>query len=86
VLRWLPGLLAWLVIGAMTTTKVLAGVVLDLEKAAPLAAVNNVPDPNLKLASAIIILFSGCLSILFIGYIIDSIRPGEKPIYRDSLT
>jgi hypothetical protein len=80
LLRRLPELLGRLVTGALLTTRAMADAVFDFDEAIPLAVANNVPDPQLKLAGAIIILFAGCLSILVVGYIVDSTRPQEAPV------
>ncbi len=81
MLRRLPGLLGGLVTAALLATGVMADAVLDFDEAAPLAVANNLPDPQLKLAGAIISLFAGCLCILAVGYIVDSSRPREAPVY-----
>jgi hypothetical protein len=80
-IRSIPGLLARLASGTLITTKAMASVFLGYEEVAPLAIANNVADPQLKLASAIIILFAGSLLILIVGYIVDSTRPEESPAW-----
>jgi hypothetical protein len=78
MLHWMPALLGPLATGVLLITRAMGDVFLDFEEVAPLAIANNGPDPQLQLASAIIILFACSLSILVVGYIVDSTRPEES--------
>jgi hypothetical protein len=48
--------------------------------AAPWALANNGPDPQVKLAGAIVLIFAGCLALLALGHVVDSIRSENPPI------
>jgi hypothetical protein len=76
-IREIPGLLGKLVLGATFGTTALGDTVLDVGEMAPLLAANNLPDPHLKLAGVIVLLFAGSLSMLAVGYVVDSTREDE---------
>lgn len=50
---------------------------LDFEDLGPWLAANNLPDPAARLVGAIVLLFAGSLSLLVVGYVIDSTRANQ---------
>jgi hypothetical protein len=50
------------------------------ELAAPWAVANNSPDPQVRLAGAIVTIFAGCLALLALGHVVDSIRSENPPV------
>ena len=61
----------------MLGTGAFGDTVLDFEELGPWLAANNLPDPAARLAGAIILLFAGSLSILVVGYVVDSTRANK---------
>jgi putative oxidoreductase len=77
LIREIPGLLGKILVGTTFVTRAFGDAVLDAEEMGPFLAPNNIPDPQLRLAGAIVLLFAGSLSILAVGYVVDSTRDGE---------
>jgi hypothetical protein len=77
-IRRIPAILGQTVASVLVATRALGDAVLDLEELDPLIVANNLADPQLKLAGAIIMLFAGSLSILVVGYVLDSTRPPSR--------
>ncbi len=67
-------LLAGIVAICLLSSSSRGGALPKLDEAAPWFAANNVPDPQVKLAGAIMLLFAAGLSLLAVGYVVDSIR------------
>lgn len=80
--RRLPGVVARMVAGLLLAHPAAASVVLDAEEAAPAFLARNVPDPQLGLTLAIVLLFAGSLTILLVGYVADSTRPHDQSLTR----
>ncbi len=80
-IREIPGLLGRVFAGVLLATEAMGDTVPDLEEIAPLLMANNMLDPQFRLAGAIMILFAGSLSILVVGYVVDSTR-SEDPAPR----
>jgi hypothetical protein len=76
-IREIPGLLGKLFLGLTFVTRALGDTVLNLEELTPLLAANNLPEPQLKLAGVIMLLFAGSLSMLAVGYVVDSTRESD---------
>ncbi len=76
-IRAIPGFLGRLLVGTTFVTRVFGDAVLDAEEMGPFVVPNNIPEPQLHLAGAIMLLFAGSLSILAVGYVVDSTRGGE---------
>ena len=76
--REIPGLLGRVLAGVLLATEVLGDTVPDLEELGPWLAANNIPDPQFRLAGAIILLFAGSVSILVVGYVVDCTRPNGQ--------
>jgi hypothetical protein len=76
-IRAIPALLGRLLVGSTFVTRALGDAVLDAEEMGPLLAPNNIPDPQLHLTGAIMLLFAGSLSIMAVGYVVDSTRDEE---------
>jgi hypothetical protein len=76
--REIPGLLGRVLAGVLLATEVLGNTVPDVEDLGPWLAANNLPDPQFKLAGAIMLLFAGSVSILVIGYVVDCTRPDTQ--------
>ena len=74
-IRRIPAMVGQSFAGVLVATRALGDTVLDLEELEPLIVANNFADPQLKLAGAIIMLFVGSLTILVVGYVLDSTRP-----------
>jgi hypothetical protein len=77
-LRKIPGLIGPALTGLFLDTGALGDTVLDLEVLGPWIAANNLPDPAARLAGAIMLLFAGSLSILVVGYVVDSTREDKQ--------
>jgi putative oxidoreductase len=75
--RAIPGLLGKLLVGTTFVTRAFGDAVMDAEEVGLFLAPANVPDPQVRLAGAIMLLFAGSLSILAVGYVVDSTRDGE---------
>ena len=73
-LRRIPGLLGRALTGLLLDAGAYGDTTLDLEELGPWLAANNPADPAARLAGAIMLLFAGSLSILVVGYVIDSTR------------
>ncbi len=78
-LRDLPWLVSRILAGVLATTEAFGDTVLDVEELGPWLAANNLPDPQFRLAGALILLFAGSVSILVVGYVVDCTRPGTHP-------
>jgi hypothetical protein len=76
-LRKVPGLLGRALTGLLLETGALGDTALDFEELGPWLAANNLPDPAARLAGAIMLLFAGSLSLLVVGYVIDSTRAAK---------
>jgi hypothetical protein len=76
--RDIPGLLGRVLAGFLLATRALGDTVLDVEEIGPWLAANNIPDPQFRLAGAIMLLFAGSLSILMVGFVVDSTRPDDQ--------
>lgn len=72
--RAIPVLLGRLLVGATFVTRALGDAVLDAEEIGPFLAPADIAEPQLRLAGAIVLLFAGSLSILAVGYVVDSTR------------
>ena len=77
-LREIPGLLGRVLAGVLLATEAFGATVLDVEETGRWLAANNMPDPHFRLASAIMLLFAGSVSILVVGYVIDCTRPNSQ--------
>ena len=77
LIRAIPGLLGKLLVGSTFVTRAFGDAVLDAEEVEPFLALGNIPDPQQRIAGAIMLLFAGSLSILAVGYVVDSTRDGE---------
>lgn len=64
--------------GLAVANRALGALVPDLEEVVPVLAANNVVDQRLELIDAIMILFAGSLTILFLGYVAESTRPVDR--------
>lgn len=73
--REILGLLGRVLAGVLLATEAFGDTVPDVKELGPWLAANNVPDPQFRLAGAIMLLFAGSVSILVIGYVIDCTRP-----------
>jgi hypothetical protein len=76
--RDILGLLGRVLAGVFVATGAVGDMVLDVEEIAPFIAANNMPDPQFRLVGAIMLLFAGSLSILVVGYVVDSTRADER--------
>jgi hypothetical protein len=77
MIRAIPGLLGKLLVSTSLVTRAFGDAVLDAEEMGPFLAPNNLLEPQLRLAGAIVLLFAGSLSILAVGYVVDSVRAAE---------
>lgn len=78
--REIPGLLGRVLAGVLLATEAIGDTVLDVKEMGPWLAANNMPDPQFRLAGAIMLLFAGSVSILVVGYVVDCTRPnGQSP-------
>jgi hypothetical protein len=77
LIRAIPGLLGKLLVSTSFVARAFGDAVLDAEEMGPFLAPNNLPEPQLRLAGAIVLLFAGSLSILAVGYVVDSTRAAE---------
>jgi hypothetical protein len=77
-IREIPRFLGKLFLGLSFVTRALGDTVLDVEEMAPFFAPNNLADPHLNLAGAIMLLFAGSLSMLAVGYVVDSTRDDDR--------
>jgi hypothetical protein len=77
-IRVISRLLGELALGVTFVTRAIGDTVVDIEEMAPFFVPNNVPEPQLRLAGAIMLLFAGCLSMLALGYVVDSTRVDER--------
>jgi hypothetical protein len=84
ILRGLPGLIGRMFVGLILVNQAMGDMVLDPEEMSPLMMVNNLPDPQFKLAGAILLLFTGSLSILVVGYVVDTTRVIDQPTSAES--
>jgi hypothetical protein len=73
-IRNLPGVMGKMITGFLLGNRAIGAMVLDAEEIVPGVLANKLPDPQLELAGAIMILFAGSLTILLIGYVSDSSR------------
>jgi hypothetical protein len=76
--RDIPGLVSRVFAGVLLATEALGDTVLDVEEIGPWLAANNMPDPQFRLAGAIMLLFAGSVSILVVGYVVDCTRPNSQ--------
>jgi hypothetical protein len=76
-LRRIPGLVGRALAGLVLHTGAFGETFVDLEELGPWLAANNQPDPATRLASAIMLLFAGSLSLLVVGYVVDSTRTDQ---------
>ena len=77
LIRAIPGLVGKLLVGTTFVTRAFGDAVLDAEEVGRSWRPRNIPDPQLRLAGAIMLLFAGSLSILAVGYVVDSTRDEE---------
>jgi hypothetical protein len=78
-IRRSPRLLGCILAGCLLNTRALGGTLLAFDETTPLFAVNNMATPQVKLAGAIMLLFAGSLSLLAVGYVVDSVRSEDAP-------
>lgn len=78
-IRQAARLLGRICAGCLLSTRALGGTLLDLDETAPALVANNMADPQIKLAGTIMLLFAGGLSLLSIGYVLDSLRSENPP-------
>jgi hypothetical protein len=74
----IPGLVGRALTGLILHAGAFGDTVLDFEEIGPWLAVNNQPDPAARLAGTIMLLFAGSLSILVVGYVVDSTREDKQ--------
>ena len=72
-------ILASVISWCLLSTRAVGGTLLDCHEAPPWIGVANVADPQIKLTSAILLLFAGSLLLLAIGYVVDSLRTDSSP-------
>jgi hypothetical protein len=79
-----PGCLAPILTALLMGPSLLGGTLAQPgpELAAPWALANNGPDPQVRLAGAIVMIFVGCLALLALGHVVDSIRSANPPVPR----
>ena len=75
--RKIPGLIGRALAGLLLYNGALGDTVLDFEELGPWIAANNQLDPAARLAGAIMLLFAGSLSLLVVGYVVDSTRADQ---------
>ena len=81
-LRKIPGLVGRALTGLLLYTGAFGDTVLDFEELGPWLAANNHARSAARLAGAIMLLFAGSLSILVVGYVVDSTRDDEGSSIR----
>jgi len=81
-LRKIPGLIGQALTGLLLDTSAFGDTVLNYEELDLWLGANNLADPAARLAGVIVLLFAGCLSILVVGYVVDSTRV-DKPYSPD---
>ena len=78
-IRLISGILASVIAWCSLLTRAVGGTLLDCHEASPWIGAANVADPQIKLASTILLLFAGGLSLLAIGHVVDSLRTDCSP-------
>ena len=73
-IRAIPRLLGKLFLSVTFVTRAIGDTVHDIDEMSPFLAPINIPEPQLRLTGAIMLLFVGSLSMLAVGYIVDSTR------------
>jgi hypothetical protein len=58
-------------------TRAIGDTVRDIDEMVPFLAPVNIPEPQLRLTGAILLLFVGSLSMLAVGYVVDSTRADD---------
>jgi hypothetical protein len=77
-IREIPRLLGKLFLSVAFVTRAIGDTVHDIDEMAPFLAPINVPEPQLRLTGAIMLLFVGSLSMLAVGYVVDSTRIDDQ--------
>jgi hypothetical protein len=77
-IRQIPRLLGRLFVSVTFVTRAIGDTVHDIEEMSPFLAPINIPEPQLRLTGAIVLLFVGSLSMLAVGYIVDSTRADDQ--------
>jgi hypothetical protein len=78
VIREIPKLLGKLFLSVTFVTRAIGDTVHDIEEMSPFLAPMNIPEPQLRLTGAILLLFVGSLSMLAVGYVVDSTRADDQ--------
>jgi hypothetical protein len=76
-IRAIPRLLGKLFLSVTFVTRAIGDTVHDIDEMSPFLAPLNIPEPQLRLTGAIMLLFVGSLSMLAVGYIVDSTRADD---------
>ena len=78
-IRMTSGIVTSVIAWCLLTARAVGGILLDCQQAPPWIGVANVADPQIKLTSAIMLVFAGGLLLLAIGYVVDSLRTDSSP-------
>ena len=77
-IRQIPRLLGKLFLSVTFVTRAIGDTVHDIDEMSPFLAPINIPEPQLRLTGAIMLLFVGSLSMLAVGYVVDSTRADDQ--------
>jgi hypothetical protein len=80
MIRAIPRLLGKLFLGVTFVTRAIGDTVHDIDEMSPFLAPINIPEPQLRLTGAIMLLFVGSLSMLAVGYVVDSTRADDQSL------
>ena len=78
-IRKASSFLGRLLAGCLLSNRALGGTLLHFDEAAPLLVGKNVVESQAGLAGVIMLLFAGGLSLLAVGYVLDSLRSQGLP-------